>query len=127
MVLRIDEWGVWPSSEDPYLFAALTARCFGEPLVLDIRRLKSMQFEPTEADAAITFLSQALRFGWGGIMFAGTEHWFRFSHDEFGAFYAEGRPLEHVEKLRRNGEGDGHSLVGAADLDVHAGTELHRG
>ena len=94
-VLDIDEHGVWPSSENWFLFDSLSLQLFGA-----VHRVRAMQFDDTEREAALSFLQIALQFGWGGIFMANESRYFRFSHDEVGKIC--GRiDAEHVSSLRR--------------------------
>lgn len=75
----VDEYGIWPSSEDWYLYNVLR-RATG-----DDRQLGAAPghlFHGDESRSLVSFLSLAIQFGWGGYVAAspGTRY-FCLSHD----------------------------------------------
>lgn len=79
--LLLTEYGIWPSSEDWYLYYALR-RLNG-----DFRQIQEAPchiFLPHEGAELFSFLSLALRSGWGGVLFGNADDIsIFFSHDDW--------------------------------------------
>lgn len=82
----VTESGIWPSSENPHLFAALRL-AGGEARPL--HEAPGHLFGSDETDALTSYLQVAILAGWGGIAL-GLENGGRFilSHDEWGLLCA---------------------------------------
>lgn len=93
-ILYVDEWGIWPSSENWSLFDDLCRLHFGET-----HRVKPMRFAATELDTATTFLHLVLEFGWGAAMMADGGSWFRFNHDGFATLHCDNVALPQLSKI----------------------------
>jgi hypothetical protein len=86
-VFWVTEYGIWPSSEDLHLYYRLR-RSLG-----DFRHLHEApchDFLSFERNELITFLSIALQFGWGGVMFGTPPNsYLMLSHDSWFTIHAE--------------------------------------
>ena len=70
------EWGIWPSSDNWFLFDTLSKYWFGRT-----HRIETMAFDADERAEAQTMLQIALQSGWGAVLFVGDDEWFYFDHD----------------------------------------------
>ena len=64
-MLWITEYGIWPSTEDPYTFRRMRVS-YG--LSDDLNNLPGHQFSSEETDDLRLFLTLVLIFGWGGYL-----------------------------------------------------------
>lgn len=96
--LFLTEYGIWPSSEDWYLY--YTLRRFSG----DYRQIQDAPchiFLSHEGAELFSFLSLALRSGWGGILFGNADDVsIAFSHDDWlrVACHSDVVPLEELMK-----------------------------
>jgi len=80
-LLWIDEFGIWPSSEDRYLFEGFR-RFLGERSPLHEK--PGHIFSKDDLDAMRSIVAMTLYFVWGGIMCSPAKDLIiRMSHDEF--------------------------------------------
>jgi hypothetical protein len=81
-ILFFHEHGIWPSSENQYLFNLITKALVNEDIASPSG--KYFHFTSGDRDAAKTLLQIGLQSGWGGLLFGGDNNWFYFNHDGFG-------------------------------------------
>ena len=79
-VLLIDEWGIWPSSEDRTVVVALK-QFWGHASKVENENEYSVIFQSADISSIATYLSVILDFGWGGLLRFDALNWFKFSHD----------------------------------------------
>jgi hypothetical protein len=82
--LVFDEFGIWPSSENIYLYRGLTRFSLG---IDDYDPKVCVHFDSAntnDLDALTSFLQLGLSFGWGGVLIGNSREFFRFSHDSWG-------------------------------------------
>src|SRR5262249_58706 len=79
--LFFHEYGIWPSSENRYLFSLVMKTWFNVDAVVPNQ---PVHFAAQDRDAAITLLQIGLQSGWGGLLFGDDHNWFYFNHDGFG-------------------------------------------
>lgn len=77
-ILHLDEYGIWPESENWFIFDSLCMFLFGRT-----HRVMPMEFEEDELEAGSSILQISLQFGWGGIYISDISNWFCFNHDGF--------------------------------------------
>ena len=101
-LILINEFGIWPSSEDLYQYYTIRKanNDFG-----DLGNSPGHLFGALETEKFFTFLGMALDFGWGGIIAGeGDEISMSFNHDGRVAILFhhsnEGRGLELLKKLK---------------------------
>jgi hypothetical protein len=79
--LFFNEYGIWPSSENRYLFS-LVMKAW---LNVDVTNpTQYVHFSSQDRNAAITLLQIGLQSGWGGLLLGGNNNWFFFNHDGLG-------------------------------------------
>jgi hypothetical protein len=76
--LLFDEFGIWPSSEDRYLYNALYKHYVGCNF---LNHSATIAFDHNDADALISFLHLGFEFGWGGYLIVSKNRFLRFTHD----------------------------------------------
>jgi hypothetical protein len=81
-ILFFHEHGIWPSSENGYLFKLVMRALLNEDIASPAQRY--FHFSSVDRDAARTLLQIGLQSGWGGLLFGGHNNWFYFNHDGFG-------------------------------------------
>jgi hypothetical protein len=91
--IHFNERGIWPSSENRFLFRALLNFCLNSD---DLQLDDAIKFERGEGDAAASFLQLGLQFGWGGLFIRDRDRWFYFSHDGWGYLSA---PVDAIRDL----------------------------
>ncbi|WP_158813306.1 hypothetical protein [Methylocapsa sp. S129] len=79
--VQFHERGIWPSSENRYLFSALCDYCLGNG---KFTFGDALEVAKHDDETLISFLQLALQFGWGGVILCDSRHWFYFSHDSWG-------------------------------------------
>ena len=80
-LLWINEFGIWPSSEDGYLFQGFR-RFLGESSPLHEK--PGHVFSKSDIDAVRSLVAMLLYFVWGGILFSPAKGLaIKISHDEF--------------------------------------------
>lgn len=84
--LMFHEQGIWPSSENRYLFEALCQKSIGSN---QVGYADAVEFGMQDRMAGVSFLQLALQFGWGGLFISDRERWFYFSHDSWGMMITE--------------------------------------
>lgn len=95
-MLWIDEWGIWPTSENHDLFNGYR-QSLGE--TRPVRDRPAHICTPTDEAAVFSLLSMVLYFVWGAVLAASSgEVVVRISHDEWVDVYAKD-VTEHEEDL----------------------------
>jgi hypothetical protein len=85
-LLWINEFGIWESSEDRYLFQGFR-RSLGESSPLHEK--PGHVFSKGDLDAVRSLIAMTLYFVWGGILFSPAKGVaIKISHDEFITLYA---------------------------------------
>jgi hypothetical protein len=80
-ILFFHEFGIWPSSENRYLFKIVVKSLFGT----DVENpTQFFHFTRGDDEAVITLLQLGLQSGWGGLLFGSSDNWFYFDHDQHG-------------------------------------------
>lgn len=99
-LLVLTEIGIWPSSEDPYLFQKLRLS-YGE--TSDVHDAPGQLFSAHECQDLRVFLTLALLFGWGGFVLPhrtdSSSFALVFSHDGWLTAYFKGESPHHLERL----------------------------
>lgn len=94
--ILVEEWGIWPSSENHHLYDTVR-KAYG-----DGRRVHEAPghvFEEDEQDAFTTFIDLAIQFGWGGYIFNRPSTCsIAFSHDEWMNVFVPGDGAAVVRK-----------------------------
>lgn len=105
----VTEWGVWPSSENAHLFAALRL-AGGETRPLD--EVPGHLFGASETGALVSYLQVALLSGWGGVAL-GLDGGSRLilSHDEWAMLRVADGAASPREELARHGLLRGHGVA----------------
>ena len=91
------EYGIWPSSENLYLFKLVMQAWFSGAT---IRPNMCTHFGSNDKEAAITLLQIGLQSGWGGIFFGDKQNWFQFNHDGLGYVKSSAAAFDELEGLR---------------------------
>ena len=85
-LLWINEFGIWPSSEDRYLFEGFR-RFLGERS--PVHEKPGHIFSKDDLDAVRSLVAMILYFVWGGIMYSPAKGLtIKMSHDEFITMFA---------------------------------------
>jgi hypothetical protein len=80
-ILFFHEFGIWPSSENRYLFKTVVKSLFD----LEVENpTQFFHFTRGDNEAVTTLLQIGLQSGWGGLLFGEDNNWFYFDHDGFG-------------------------------------------
>ena len=113
LVLWVTEWGIWPSSENLYLYYTVR-RAHGD--ARELHEAPGHIFLKHEQAELTTFLDLAIRFGWGGFLFGHPPHVaMTVSHDEWITI-ASDQPLAPIARdaddfgLKVLDQGDGGVL-----------------
>jgi hypothetical protein len=80
MYAEFHERGIWPSSENLYLFRAICRYALDREAV---GLTDAIAFSNCDNGAVVSFLQIALQNGWGGLMLQDQRNWFYFSHDSW--------------------------------------------
>lgn len=97
-LLWINEWGIWPSTENLHLYSTLRHAQYDYRL---LHEAPGHLFLKHEKSLITSFLQIAMLNGWGGYIL--NQHGYvdaLFSHDEFIAFYSD--QAELIESIRDN-------------------------
>jgi hypothetical protein len=81
-ILFFHEYGIWPSSENQYLFNLVMKVLVNEEIATPAG--KYFYFASEDRDQARTLLQLGLQSGWGGLLLGGDNNWFYFNHDGHG-------------------------------------------
>jgi len=99
-LLWINEFGIWESSEDRYLFQGFR-RSLGESSPLHEK--PGHVFSKGDLEATRSLVAMTLYFVWGGILFSPAKNLaIKISHDEFITIYVKDKKEAAIitEKLR---------------------------
>lgn len=97
-IVFFHEYGIWPGSENLFLFDLVMKELLGEGVPY---RAKSMLFEESEFNAARTVVQLGLESGWGGIIMSSVHSFFYFDHDSRGLIKSSKPVLELMKGLGR--------------------------
>jgi hypothetical protein len=81
--LKVEEWGIWPTEEDPLIVELLLKGLGINANYRDYREF-AFEFKSDERELSRSFFRLALSFGWGGVLVGERKELaVLFSHDEW--------------------------------------------